>query len=174
MMPYNAPVFLIGYRGTGKSSVARELAARLGYGCIDTDDEIERRVGKNIAAIFAEEGEAAFRDAEVSVVTDVTNRRRIVVALGGGAVLREENRLAISQAGAIVWLTASVETILQRIAADQSTAQRRPNLTKAGGPAEVETLLANRTPIYRRCATLVVDTNGKTPAQVADEIVAKL
>jgi shikimate kinase len=170
----DAPIFLIGYRGTGKSSVARELAKRLEYDWVDADDEIERRVGKNIAAIFSDEGEAAFRDAEAAVVADLVGRRRTVVALGGGAVLRAENRRAIAAAGPVVWLTASVDTIVRRLAADQSTAARRPNLTPAGGTAEVENLLAQRTPLYRQCATLVVDSDDKTPAQVADWIVASL
>ena len=92
------------------------------------------------------------------------------MALGGGAVLREENRRAIRAAGPVVWLTASVDTILERLAADPATASRRPNLTTAGGRAEIEALLATRTPIYRECATLVVDTEGKTRGRSGGEI----
>ena len=114
------------------------------------------------------------REREAGVVADLSRKRRTVVALGGGAVLREENRRAISGAGPVVWLTASVDTILARVAADFSTAGRRPNLTTGGGRAEVESLLAVRTPLYRECATLVVDTENKTAAQVADEIAASL
>ena len=93
-------------------------------------------------AIFAEEGEAAFRDLEASAVAALSRKRRVVVALGGGAVLREENRRAICGAGPVVWLTAGVDTILERLAADAATASRRPTLTTAGGRAEVEELLA--------------------------------
>lgn len=168
------PIFLIGYRGTGKTTVARELAARLGYDWVDADDEIERRAGKSIAAIFSEDGEPAFRDTEVEAVSALSRKRRTVVALGGGAVMREENRQAIRTAGPVVWLTADVETIVDRLAGDQATAHRRPNLTAAGGRAEIETILSQRAPIYRLCATLVVDTEGKTHVEVADEIVAKL
>jgi shikimate kinase len=174
MKEKEAPVFLIGYRGTGKSSVARELARRLKFDWIDADDEIERRSGKSIAEIFADDGEPAFRDLEAGVVAELAARRRSVIALGGGAVLRDANRQAIAAAGPVVWLTASVDTIVQRIAADEATAARRPNLTNLGGRPEVETILAARTPIYRACATLVVDTEGKTNADVADEIVAKM
>lgn len=170
----HAPIFLIGYRGTGKSMVARELARRLDFDCVDADDEIERQAGKSIASIFREDGEAAFRDVEAALVGELSRRRRAVVALGGGAVLRETNRQAICAAGTVVWLTASVDTILRRLAEDQTTASRRPNLTTTGGRAEVENLLATRTPIYRQCATLVVDTEGKTAAEVADEIVVYL
>lgn len=168
------PIFLIGYRGTGKSTVARELAARLGYDWIDADEIIEQQAGKSIAAIFSDEGEPAFRDLEAEVVAEVARRQRTVAALGGGAVLRDANRAIIRAAGPIVWLTASVDTILERVAADNSTASRRPQLSVGGGRAEVETLLAARTPLYRECATLVVDTEGKMAAALAEEIVAQL
>jgi shikimate kinase len=170
----DAPIFLIGYRGTGKTSVARELAGQLAYHWVDADDLIEQMTGKTIAAIFADEDEAGFREWEARVVATVVRKRGTVVALGGGAVLREDNRLAICAAGPVVWLTASVDTILKRVAADWTTASRRPNLTVAGGRAEIEALLAIRTPHYQQCATLVVDTEGKTSAEVAEEIAAKL
>src|SRR3954468_14693913 len=122
-MPHvgDAPIFLIGYRGTGKTSVARELAARLGYDWIDADEIVEQEAGKTIATIFAEDGEAAFRDWESRVVDELSRRRRTVVALGGGAVLREENRKAIAAVAPVVWLTAAVDTILTRLAADPGT-----------------------------------------------------
>jgi shikimate kinase len=170
----DAPIFLIGYRGTGKTAVAPLLANRLGYHWIDADDEIERRAGKGIAAIFAEDGEPAFRDWESRVVAELAARARTVVALGGGAVLREANRSAIASAGPVVWLTANVATIMARLERDASTASRRPNLTTIGGRAEVQLVLAERVPLYQACATLVVDTEGKTAAQVAGEIEAGL
>jgi shikimate kinase len=168
------PVFLIGYRGTGKTAVARLLAEQLRYEWIDADDEVERLAGKTIAAIFAERGEQAFRDLEADVVVKLCGQRRLVVALGGGAVLREANRAAIRGAGPVIWLTAGVDTIVQRLTADRSTASRRPKLTELGGRAEIETLLAQRTPIYRACAKLEVDTDSRTPAEVADRIVTLL
>jgi shikimate kinase len=170
----DAPIFLIGYRGTGKSAVARELAARLGFSWIDADEAIEQHAGKSIARIFADDGEPAFRQMEAGIVADLTGERRTVVALGGGAVLRDETRQTIRAAGPVVWLTASVTTIIERVTADTTTGHRRPNLTAAGGRAEIEKLLAARTPLYRECATLSVDTEGKTAAQVADEIAASL
>jgi shikimate kinase len=169
-----APIFLIGYRGTGKTTVARELAARLGFKWVDADEVIEQQAGKTIAGIFADDGEGAFRDLEADVVAALCRERRLVVGLGGGAAVREENRRAICAAGAVVWLTAGVDTILARLAADPATAGRRPDLTPAGGRAEVEELLAKRTPLYRECATLIVDTEGKSAADVAEEIATKL
>lgn len=174
MAPPLRTIALIGYRGTGKTTVARQLALRLGWDWVDADVEVELRAGKSIAAIFADDGEAAFRDTESAVVAELCDRERTVVALGGGAVLREANRAAISRCGAVVWLRAEIETILQRLDADATTAGRRPNLTKSGGRQEIEQVLAERTPIYRACATLEVDTEGKAPAALADEIVAAL
>lgn len=170
----NDSIALIGYRGTGKSTVAQQLALRLGWDWVDADVEVELRSGKSIAAIFSDEGEAAFRDLESAVVVELCRRRRTVVALGGGAVLRESNCAALAECGAVVWLRASVEAILERLAVDATTAARRPNLTNAGGRQEIEQLLATRTPIYRACATLEVDTDGKAPAAIAGEIVAAL
>jgi shikimate kinase len=173
-------VYLIGYRGTGKTTVARALAERLGCDWIDTDDEVERRAGKTIAEVFADDGEAAFRDLESQVVDSLCRpssagsgpqgERQRVVALGGGAVLRESNRASIEQSGVVVWLRASVDTIAQRVAADETTASRRPNLTRVGGRSEIEAVLAAREPIYRECATFEVNTDGQTTQQVVDEI----
>jgi shikimate kinase len=164
-------VFLIGYRGTGKSTIARELAGRLGFDWIDADDEIERRAGKSIAQIFAGDGEPAFRALEEIVVADLCKLKRHVVALGGGAVMRDVNRCAMGLAGPVVWLKASAGTLAERLAGDASTQSRRPNLTAAGGLSEIEKVLAAREPIYRLCATFEVDTEGKTPAAVVEEIL---
>lgn len=167
-------IALIGYRGTGKTTVAQQLALRLGWDWVDADVEIELRAGKSIAAIFSDDGEQAFRDLESDVVADLCGRKQCVLALGGGAVLREANQAAIAGCGAVVWLTASVDTLVARIAGDATTSARRPNLTNAGGRQEVARLLAVRTPIYRACATLEVDTEGKAPAEIAGEIIAAL
>lgn len=167
-------VFLIGYRGTGKTTVARGLAERLGFDWVDADDEVEHRAGKTIAAIFEEDGEAAFRDLEAEVVTALSHRRQTVVALGGGAILRDANRSAIFSSGIVVWLTATADTIAERLAADESTPSRRPNLAPGGGRREIETVLAAREPIYRECATFEVDTDGMTSSEVVDTIVKLL
>ena len=167
-------ITLIGYRGTGKTTVAQRLALRLGCQWRDADVEIELRAGKSIAAIFADEGEPVFRDLEAELIAELAARPRLVLAAGGGAVLRERTRRRLAAAGPVVWLTASAETIQARISADDTTAGRRPNLTAAGGIAEIRRLLAEREPVYRQCASLAVDTEGKSPAAVAEEILAQL
>jgi len=164
---------LIGYRGTGKTTTARLLAERLGWPWFDADDQIELFAGKAIAQIFSDDGEPAFRQWESQVVAELAERSQCVLALGGGAVMRPENRQAISRQGKIVWLRASAETIWQRIQADPTTLGRRPNLTAHGGITEIIATLDERSPIYRQCAELEVDTTGKTPAQVADAILAQ-
>lgn len=165
-------IVLIGYRGTGKTTVAQLLAKRLGFDWIDADVEVELRAGKSIAAIFEESGEAAFRDLEAEIVAELCQRERTVVALGGGAVLREANRESLAKCRQAVWLKATAEVIAGRLEGDPTTAQRRPNLTNRGGLHEIEQMLAQREPIYRACATLEVDTEDKDPAEIADEIVA--
>jgi shikimate kinase len=167
-------LFLIGYRGSGKTTVAAALAERLGWPWVDADAELERRAGQTIKQIFEEQGELAFRDLEVAVVADLAARDRQIVALGGGAVLRDANRQALAGRGRIVWLKASPEVLWARMMADHTTAARRPNLTREGGLAEIRTLLAERTPIYASCADLEIDADERSPVEIAREIIAAL
>jgi shikimate kinase len=165
---------LIGYRATGKTTLARLLAERLGWDWVDADVEIERRAGKPIARIFAEDGEPAFRDLEAQVIADLLRRPPLVLAAGGGAPLRAESRRAMHQGGKVVWLVAKPETILRRMSADATTAGRRPSLTGKTPLDEIVDLLRLREPIYQQSADLRIDTEGKTPDQAAAEILARL
>jgi shikimate kinase len=166
-------VFLIGYRGTGKSTVARLLAARLGWSALDADELLETRHGKIIREIFAEEGEAGFRDKETALLEEACKLRKHVIASGGGVVLRPTNRELLRSAGIIVWLTADADTIWQRMQADASTASRRPALT-VGGRAEIDELLRQREPLYRECAHFSVNSAKWTPEAIADEVLEQL
>lgn len=162
-------VFLIGYRGAGKTAVARRLAEVWSCPWIDADVELERRAGKSIREIFAEEGEAGFRDRESAVLADLSEMPApCVIATGGGVVLRPENRERL-QSGRVVWLRAPAAVLWERMQADTTTAERRPNLAQ-GGIAEVEALLQVREPIYRECAELVVDSSMERPDALAAKI----
>jgi shikimate kinase len=144
-------VILIGYRGSGKTSLGRKLADRLWQPFVDSDQEIVKRAGKTIREIFEQDGEAAFRDLETEVVLDLAGRAEHVIALGGGAVLREQNRAAIKAGGhRVIYLRCDPAELHRRIHADTETAANRPNLTPLGGGiAEIEKLLHEREPIYQ-------------------------
>lgn len=163
-------LYLIGYRGSGKTSVAAELGKIVGWPWLDADVELERRAGQSIKQIFETSGEQAFRDLEVNVIAELARLTNHVVALGGGAVLREESRLAIRGSGKVVWLQASPEILYQRISRDASTASRRPSLTAEGGLAEVQRLLEFRSPIYAACADLTLDASSAAPTELTSQI----
>jgi shikimate kinase len=160
---------LVGYRGTGKTTVGRLLAERLGRPFVDADRELEARAGRPIRAIFAEEGEPAFRDLEEATLRDLAARPGVVLATGGGVVLRGPNRRALRRFGFVVWLTASPDVLAGRLRDDGGG---RPALTAAGPLAEIAAVLEARTPLYREVADAVVETEGRTPAQVADAVLA--
>ena len=167
-------IFLTGYRATGKTSVAQLVADQLGLEAIDADVFLESEARMTIAEIFEAEGEQGFRERESSVVHQLAQRDELVVALGGGAIVREENRRAIQGRGVTVWLTASPKIIFDRMPTDPLTGQRRPNLTATGGLQEIQQLLEQRNPLYQEVADFSVDTEQMTPAEVAGEIIAKL
>jgi len=157
-------VFLIGYRGSGKTSVGRRLAGRWGSAFVDTDRRIEELAQQTITSIFATLGEARFRELEEAAVAEVTARALagecVVAATGGGVVLRSINVERLRASGQTVWLRASIEDLRARIAADPRSSRDRPALAGASAVDEVGALLAVRTPLYERAAQHVVDTSG--------------
>ena len=167
-------IILIGFRGSGKSVIGRELALRLALPFVDTDDEVERAAGRTIAEIFASDGEAAFRKLEVEAVLAACSRDNHVIAVGGGAVENAVLAAAMRQCGAVVFLNAPAEVLHERIEADSATEVRRPALTATGGLAGVEEVLARRLPLYRETAHLEIDTSDADPQALAKEIEAKL
>jgi shikimate kinase len=166
-------VFLIGARGSGKTTAARLLAERLGWGWVDADEAVEARAGRSIREIFAQEGEAGFRDREAAALEELARRERHVVATGGGVVLREANTRRMRATGRVVWLTADADTLWRRMQGDATTAERRPALT-VGGREEVDEVLRAREPLYAACAHLAVSTEGRTPEEVAAEVLRRL
>lgn len=165
-------IFLIGYRATGKSTLAARLAERWKIKWIDLDAMIEEFACASITDIFARHGESYFRDLEARVVKDVSmSSEPMVVATGGGAPLLESSRRVMKEHGVVVWLTASVDTIARRMLGDETTGSRRPALTDSESPIEeIERVLSVRELIYREVADLVVDTDKKT----VDEIVVEI
>lgn len=168
-------LYLTGYRGSGKSSVARAVGEALGVDVIDLDEVIVQSAGRSIPEIFAAEGEAGFRDQEAAALAEVAQRAPSVVALGGGAILRESNRERIRQTGRCVWLVATAETLAARIAADEQNANapQRPSLTQPGGnPAdEVATILRQRQPQYAAAADHQINVDRQSVPEIAEQIL---
>jgi shikimate kinase len=163
-------LILIGYRGSGKSTVGAILAERLLRRFVDLDRVVTEQAGKPIQAIFAEEGEEGFRQRERQALLGVRKSKNSIVALGGGALLNEENRPLTRRLGKVVWLRAPAVVLWSRIRNDPETLTSRPNLTPAGGLAEIEALLVERERTYRAVAHHAVDTVSCTPEAVADAI----
>lgn len=161
-------VGLIGYRGSGKSTAGLRLAGRLEKPFIDTDQRIVARAGKTIRDIFADQGEAAFRDLETQVVAEACEQKEGVIALGGGALDREENRRVIESSGIkLVYLRCEPAELLRRIRNDVNTAAARPNLTSLGGGIEeIQAVLARREPIWRTMMAAEIDVTLLSPLDV--------
>ena len=173
-------VTLVGYRGTGKSTVAALLARRLGCDWVDADSTLEGRLGTTITALVRERGERAFRDAESAILESLLGSCTGVLATGGGVVLRPGNRELLNRAGRpVVWLTAPAAVIRHRLEADPLTADRRPALAADAGSggdplAEVDAALAARGTLYSEVADAVFDTAGVAPDTVAERIATWL
>jgi len=164
-------IVLIGYRGTGKSSVGKLLAERSGRTLVSTDDEIVRRAGQSIPEIVKQHGWDHFRGIESEVCRDLAGRAQLIIDTGGGAILREENAAHLKSNGILFWLTAEVPTISRRIGGDT----QRPSLTGAKSfVEEIEEVLRERTPKYKAAADHVIATDGKTVVEIADAIQALL
>lgn len=162
----SANLFLVGPMGAGKTSIGRRLARRLELGFADADQALEERTGVRVSLIFEIEGEAGFRAREARMLGELTARRGLVLATGGGAVLSAENRRLLHQRGWVVYLQASVERLFARTRRDRN----RPLLRTANPRERIEALLAERDPLYRECADLVVDTDRKTLAETVRQI----
>ena len=161
-------LILIGYRGTGKSTVGKVLAKRLNRELISTDKEIVKRAGRSIPEIVQEKGWEYFRDLESDVCRDLAGRDNLVIDTGGGAILRQGNVEALKRNGTLFWLTASVETIAGRIGGDT----QRPSLTGAKSfIEEIEEVLRERTPKYQAAADHVLSTDGRSIQQLASTIL---
>jgi shikimate kinase len=164
---------LIGYRGSGKTTVGRELARRTGQPFVDVDDLIVARAGKTIREIFEQHGEPVFRDHESTVLSEVVGRANHVVSVGGGALDREANRsLFAGTKHRVIYLRCDADVLLNRIQSDVQTADMRPALTKLGGGLdEIKAVLARREPVYRSVLTGEIDVTRLSISQVVDRII---
>lgn len=163
-------IFLVGPMGSGKSTVGKALARRIGFHFIDADRELEARCGVDIPTIFEYEGEAGFREREARLIDELTQRDRIVLATGGGAVLREENRRCLTERGRVVLLAVEVSEQLRRVAGDK----RRPLLNTTDPEARLKAIMTEREPIYRSVADVVIKTDARRMHHVVSRILKYL
>lgn len=167
-------IILIGYRCTGKTSVGKKIAERLGTPFFDTDEIIQNHTGKTIREIVDENGWDAFRAEERATIRKLSSLTDGVIAAGGGAVTDAENRKALKQDGFCVWLTADVSTIVARMKNDRTTTAQRPPLSDDGLERETAKILEARESFYQEMADCIVDTTGNGINAVVDEICSEL
>lgn len=163
-------LILVGPMGAGKSTIGRLLAKELRLPFKDSDKEIEQRTGADIPWIFDVEGEQGFREREQAVIVDLCGADGLVLATGGGAVLREENRRALRAGGRVVYLHATVEQQIDRTSRDRN----RPLLRTADPARVLSDLMAIRDPLYREIADVVIETDERPPRMVVLEIIERL
>ncbi|MBI4684221.1 MAG: shikimate kinase [Nitrospirae bacterium] len=162
-------IVLTGFMGTGKTEVSRELSRILGWTAIDIDTEIEKSQKMPITEIFKQSGELIFRDMETDTIKKFSKNKNVIISTGGGAVLRQENMDALRENGAIICLTASPETIFKRTGSSND----RPLLKVDDPLKKIKELLKFRNPYYEK-ADIMIDTEHKTPLEIAEEIIQKV
>lgn len=162
-------IVLTGFMGAGKTEVGRELSGILGWRLIDIDDEIVKAKKMSVSDIFTQLGEPVFRDIETEMIKTVSAGKNIIISTGGGAVLRQENMDILRGNGTIICLTATPETILKRT----SSNDKRPLLKVDDPLGKIKELLDYRKPFYEK-ADIMIDTDGKTPRQIAEEILGRI
>ncbi|HEY3598986.1 MAG TPA: shikimate kinase [Paraburkholderia sp.] len=166
----HANVFFVGLMGAGKTTVGRAVARRLDRPFFDSDHEIEARTGARVPVIFELEGEAGFREREAQVIADLASRENIVLATGGGAVLRPENREALHNHGLVVYLRANPHDLWLRTRRDKN----RPLLQTEDPKARLEALYEIRDPLYRECAHFVIETGRPSVNGLVNMVLMQL
>jgi shikimate kinase len=169
-MKHPKNIFLVGPMGAGKSAVGRQLARSLHLSFVDSDDEIERRTGVDVAFIFEKEGESGFRKREAAAIDDLTKLDAVVLATGGGAVVDAESRSRLGGRGFVVYLYTGVDQQLART----NRGRERPLLENGNRRQILESLLLIRDPLYREIADLVVETDGRKVHSVVKEIIEQI
>ncbi|HPG37856.1 MAG TPA: shikimate kinase [bacterium] len=174
MYPWDGKnIYFMGFMASGKSAVGREMAKMLGWPFHDTDDLVEIKAGKKISSIFEEDGEEAFRNLETQVLQDIAAKRQLVISLGGGAIIREQNRALLKQSGILICLTAPVEILAQRIAMKS----HRPLMANLSGPelqAKIAAMLRDREPYYKQADYTVVNDGVLNIKQLTSSLFNKM
>jgi len=164
-------IVLIGMRGSGKTTVGKILARKLGRELVEMDELITQKMGLSVPEIVEKFGWKRFRDIEEEIASEVAGRDNIVNATGGGVVTREKNVMKLKKTGALVWLKAGADTLLKRIGEDTNRPPLVMGRTRRG---DIEITLNERKPLYQKAADLVVDTENKTPEEVAELVMSHL
>ncbi len=170
VLPVPGCIFLIGPMGSGKTTVGRHLARRLGMSFADLDLELQQRCGVEVAVIFEIEGEAGFRLRESALLDELSRQDGLVLATGGGSVLKEENRRLLAERGLVVYLQVSIDQQLKRLARDK----QRPLLQTADRRQRLRELADRRNPIYESCADLVVRSANISPPAMAANVAQRI
>lgn len=165
-------IVLIGFRGTGKSCVGKAIARCMKRRFIDADDYLEQKVSKTIKEIFSEGGEKRFRQIESEIIEELTLLDGVVIAAGGGAVLKEENVKNMKRNGFVVLLEADIETIHKRLTEDTEGQAQRPGLTNMKQYEEIRYLLEYRKPFYEEAADYRIDTTKLSVNQIAEKVIS--
>jgi shikimate kinase len=169
-MTQSGNLFLVGPMGAGKTTIGRRLAGILSKEFYDSDREIEQRTGATVSLIFELEGEAGFRARERAVIDELTRLNDIVLATGGGAILAPENRRALVSRGRVIYLHAPVDKLIQRTARDRG----RPLLQTDDRAARMQAIVAERDPLYRQVADLIVETGDQKVQRLVRDILKRL
>ena len=169
-MAKNKNIFLIGLMGAGKTTIGRQIASELSLEFFDSDHEIEKRTGVTITHIFDIEGESGFRKRETAVLNDLTEKKGIVLATGGGAILKAENRQFLMSRGTTIYLYANIDTLFERTSKDRN----RPLLQTENPKGKLEELFNIRDPLYRETADIIIDTGKDSVRLALKEILEKL
>lgn len=164
-------IFLIGYRCTGKTTVAERLAGLMGRSFVDADVLLVEKAEMTVAEIVDAFGWDNFRDRETDVLTELCDLEDHIIATGGGVILRDENVAAMKKSGVVIWLKASVETIAERLTADVKSDEQRPALTDQGVVKEIKETLDFRTPLYENAMTFSIDTDDISIDEICEAIL---
>lgn len=161
--------YLIGMMGAGKTTIGRQLAASLGYQFFDTDSVVEQASGQSVSQLFSTAGEPAFRDLETQVLAELSTYRRLVIATGGGIVLKQSN-WSYLQHGIIIWLDVPIATLVDRLKTDTT----RPLLQTEDPQAKLQALLKDRQPLYQQADLQISITADESPEAITDRILTNI